>query len=205
MQLSMSRYLAAFLAVSVSGFFLGVATTPLRALDIDPSRDHVPDNRNDSTSNSRFSIFSGDANRIQKANTIDFADFETSLALTPDTASLAATHNDASYANNVRMTLTIKNLGKRKKTYSLSFANAQRYEIKVKNPTGQLVYQWSLDKKFEEAVGVVMINPTDRIAYTETVSFDSLYAPLEAGSYTVEFSLANYPEIAGKATFKVSP
>ena len=189
------------LSALVWGGLLLAGSLRLPAIDIDPSRENEPTS-NTSTGN-RFSIFSGDPARIQRANSINFKDFDSSLELNPAGTSISMSKADASYVNNVKLTFTIKNVGKR--TYTLSFANAQRYEVQIKNPAGQLVYQWSLDKKFDDSVGMVMINPTDRIAYTETISFDSLYAPLEVGAYEVEFSLANYPEIAGKAAFKVTP
>ncbi|MDE1169651.1 MAG: BsuPI-related putative proteinase inhibitor [Verrucomicrobium sp.] len=180
---------------------LACAAAPLHAVDISPSRDHEP-NQTDA-SGQRFSIFSSDPTRIQKANSIDFRDFQTKLELNPATVSLSGTERDPSLANNVRATLSVKNTGKQ--TYTLSFPNTQRYEIAIKNPAGQTVYRWSLDKKFLDQVGLVMINPTDKIAYAETISFNALYAPLETGTYTVEFAMANYPEVTAKATFTVTP
>jgi hypothetical protein len=182
---------------------LALSLLSARAIDINPSRDNEPDKSNNSTSGNRFSIFAGDPNRIQKANTIDFKDFTAKVELNTTGVSLAATRNDPSSANNVRMTFTIKNAGKR--TYTLSFPSSQRYDVVIKNPAHQMVYKWSLDKKFTDDVGAVIINPTDRIGYVETISFNTLYAPLETGVYTIEFSLANYPEIAATGLFTVTP
>ncbi len=193
-----SGLLASTLAPALA---LTLALLPARAIDINPSRDNEPDKSN-STGN-RFSIFAGDPNRIQKANTIDFKDFTAKVELNTNGVGLAATRNDPSSANNVRMTFTIKNTGKR--TYTLSFPSSQRYDVVIKNPAHQLVYKWSLDKKFTDDVGAVIINPTDRIGYVETISFNTLYAPLETGVYTVEFNLANYPEISATALFTVTP
>jgi len=119
------------------------------------------------------------------------------------TRSISRTSQGSLATDNIKANLIIKNIGKR--TYTLSFPNAQRYELKVLNPAGQLVYQWSLDKKFTEDVGIVMVNPTDRIGYTENISLSSLYAPLMLGNYSIEMSMANYPEIVAKAVFKVLP
>jgi len=198
----MSRFLPLFLA----GIALSFSASALQAVDISPSRDNVPDkdNTQGGGSGGRFSIFNGDPARIQRANSIDFKDFAPALMLTPDNVSLADRKDQGSLAtDNVKANLVIKNIGKR--TYTLSFPNAQRYELKMLNPAGQLVYQWSLDKKFTDDVGMVMVNPTDRIGYTENISLSSLYAPLMLGNYTIEMSLANYPEITAKAVFKVLP
>ncbi len=198
----MSRFLPLFLA----GIALSFSAFALMAVDIDPSRDNIPDKDNTQGGNGegRFSIFNGDPARIQRANSIDFKDFAPTLTLTPSELSLAERKDQGSLAtDNVKANFVIKDIGKR--TYTLSFPNAQRYELKMRNPAGQLVYQWSLDKKFTEDVGIVMVNPTDRIGYTENVSLSNLYAPLMLGNYTIEMSLANYPEIMAKAVFKVLP
>ena len=197
----MSRFLPLFLA----GIALSLSASALRAVDISPSRDNIPNkDQTEGGNGARFSIFDGDPARIQRANSIDFKDFAPALTLTPDSVSLADRRDQGSLAtDNIKANLIIKNIGKR--TYTLSFPNAQRYELKVLNPAGQLVYQWSLDKKFTEDVGIVMVNPTDRIGYTENISLSSLYAPLMLGNYSIEMSMANYPEIVAKAVFKVLP
>ena len=179
------------------------APTPLRAIDINPSRENAPNSRDNSGGNGRFSIFNGDPARVQKANSIDFKDFKPTLEIDPATISLAAYASDASGAHLLRVNFNMKNIGKR--TYTLSFPNSQRFELLLKNPAGQVVYQWSLDKRFLEDVGILMINPTDQVGYTETIPLDKLYAPLIAGTYTVEFHLANYAEVGTSVPFKVTP
>ncbi len=191
----MSRF---FLAPALA---LAVSLLPAAAIDINPSRENEPNK--DTGGGNRFSIFAGDPNRIQKANTIDFKDFASKVELNTSGVGLAATQSDPSSANNVKMTFTVKNAGKR--TYTLSFPSTQRYDVVIKNPAHQMVYKWSLDKRFSDDVGTVIINPTDRIGYTETISFNTLYAPLETGIYTIEFTLANYPEIVATAYFTVTP
>jgi hypothetical protein len=48
-----------------------------------------------------------------------------------------------------------------------------------------------------------MVNPNDRIAYKEKLTEDDFGHVLPPGTYTVEMSLANYPEIKAQATFVV--
>jgi len=177
----------------------------LRAVDVSPSRDNIPNkDQTEGGNGARFSIFDGDPARIQRANSIDFKDFAPTLTLNPAEVSLAERKDQGSLAtDNIKANFVIKDIGKR--TYTLSFPSAQRYEVKVRNPAGQLVYQWSLDKKFTDDVGMVMINPTDRIGYTENISLSDFYAPLMLGNYSIEVSLSNYPEITAKAVFKVLP
>jgi hypothetical protein len=186
----------------LAGLLIGPPSA--RAIDIDPSRENIPNKDQVQGGGNRFSIFAGDPTRIQRANSIDFKDFLPTLTLTPAQISLATRKDEGSLAtDNVKASFIIKNGGKR--TYTLSFPSAQRYEVTVKNPAGQLVYQWSLDKKFTDDVGMVMVNPTDRIGYTENLSLSNFYAPLQVGTYTVEIVLANYPEVSAKAVFKVLP
>jgi len=189
--------LALVLALSVG------SPAPLRAIDINPSRDNAANTANTTSGHGRFSIFDGDPARIQKANTIDFQDFKTTLEIDPQGLSLAAYASDASGAHLLKVSFVVKNIGKR--TYTLSFPTSQRFELLLKNPAGQTVYRWSLDKRFLDEVGILMVNPTDQVGYTEMIPLDHLYAPLIAGTYTVDFHLANYPEIGTSAPLKVSP
>ncbi|HEY8965097.1 MAG TPA: BsuPI-related putative proteinase inhibitor, partial [Candidatus Methylacidiphilales bacterium] len=168
-----------------------------------PSRDNAPNSRDNSGGSGRFSIFSGDPARIQKANSIDFQDFKASVDVDPAGLSLASYASDASGAHLLRVGFTLKNIGKR--TYTLSFPSSQRFELLLKNPAGQVVYMWSHDKRFLDEVGILMINPTDQVGYTETIPLDRIYAPLVPGTYTVDFRLANYPEVGTTASFKVTP
>ncbi|SDU08218.1 Intracellular proteinase inhibitor [Verrucomicrobium sp. GAS474] len=175
----------------------------LPAVDISPSRDNAPNSRDTPTGAGRFSIFDGDPARIQKANSIDFNDFKPTLDVDPSGLALSSYTSDASGAHLLKVVFNVKNMGKR--TYTLSFPTSQRFELLFKNPAGQVVYKWSLDKRFLDEVGMLMINPTDQVGYTETIPLDKLYAPLIAGTYTVDLRLSNYPEIGASAPFKVSP
>jgi hypothetical protein len=180
---------------------LGIATAA--AADISPSRDNVP-NAAPSQSTSRFSIFSGDPARIQRANSVDFRDFTPTLVISPVAVSLAERKAQGALATDgIKASFSLQNNGKR--TYTLSFPNAERYDLTVKDPKGRLVYQWSLDKKFVEEVGLVMVNPTDKIGYLETLSLSDFYAPLEVGVYKVEATMANYPEIHAVAKLEIRP
>ena len=187
----------------LSSLFLASALPALvHAIDVSPSRDNAPTSRDNAGGAGRFSIFDGDPARVQKANSIDFKDFKPTIVLDPTTISLAAFNGDSG-AHLLKVAFTVKNLGKR--TYTLSFPNSQRFELLFRNPAGQVVYRWSLDKRFLDEVGILMINPTDQVGYTETIPLDRLYAPLIAGTYTVDLHFSNYPEIGTTVPLVVTP
>lgn len=170
------------------------------AVDVNPSKTVQPDKFAD-PGGKRFSIFSGDPERIQRANAIDFGAFECKLELSPATLSAAPTNGGAS--RSFKASFSIKNHGK--KTYTLSFPNWQHYDFRVKNASGEVVYVWSADKEFAQVVGTSLLNPGDRICYSEDISLGDFSPKPQPGIYTVEAVIANYPELNGKATVAITP
>jgi hypothetical protein len=92
-----------------------------------------------------------------------------------------------------------------KKTYTLSFPTAQRWDFRILNAAGQPLYIYSDNCDFEQKVGISMVNHEDRLTYTELVGLSDLNAPLTPGTYSVEAVLANYPEIKAKVLLVVQP
>ncbi len=177
---------------------MGVLVINVHAIDIDPSKKNVPDMGGSTT---RFDIFAGDPARIQRANAIDFADIKSSLEIAEPELSLY-TMKEEGLRPNIRLTFKIKNTSP-KRTYTLSFPNAQRYDFIVRDQSNLIIYKWSADKKFVETVGTTMINPGDILGYTDQLPVSDFYEPLAEGTYTIEASLANYPEVISKASLKV--
>jgi len=182
--------------------FLCVCTLPLLAVEVDSSKNTVPD-KFVNPGAKRFSIFSGDPKRIQRANAIDFADMETKIEVTPNPLSLKAAEDAPSGRPSIKVTLSVRNKGKR--TYTLSFPSSQRYDISVKSASGQVVYTWSADKEFVEAIGTILINPSDIISYSETVALGEFASPPSPGAYTVEVTMSNYPELSARTPITINP
>jgi hypothetical protein len=132
---------------------------------------------------------------------LNLSDLRASLELSLTELSLYSIKEEG-LRPNIRATFRLKNLSD-KRTYTLSFPNAQRYDYVVKTEAGLVVYKWSADKMFAEAVGTTLINPGDALGYTELIPVADFYRPLVVGDYVVEASLANYPEITAKAILKV--
>jgi hypothetical protein len=169
------------------------------AIDVNPSKDTIPRDSFDMGGN-HFSIFNGDPKRIQRANAVDAHSFDSKIVLSPNPFALqvvkAAGPNPI-----IKLTFTIHNHGK--KTYTLSFPTAQRWDFRIKNAAGTSIYTYSDNCDFEQKVGISMVNHDDTLTYTENVELNDLDGPLTPGVYTVEAVLANYPDIKTQTQFLV--
>jgi hypothetical protein len=171
------------------------------AIDINPSKDNQQPNFWTDGGKS-FSIFNGDPKRIQRANAVDSKSFDTKLDVSPSPLSLKAFTANAPNPS-IRLTFSVHNHGK--KTYTLSFPTAQRWDFRIVDPAGKAIYVYSDNCEFEQKVGSSMVNPDDKLVYTETVDFNDLSSPLAPGVYVVQTFLANYPDMHSQAQLTVQP
>jgi hypothetical protein len=172
------------------------------AIDINPSKDNQPDSFWQNGAGRSFSIFNGDPKRIQRANAVDPKSFDEKVEVTPNPISLKALKATAPNPS-IKIVFSVHNHAK--KTYTLSFPTAQRWDFRILNAAGAALYVYSDNCEFEQAVGSSMVNNDDKLVYTETVNFDDLSQPLEPGVYTVETVMANYPDMHAKAQITVQP
>jgi hypothetical protein len=170
-------------------------------LDINPSKNNQPPSFWD-TGGNRFSIFNGDPKRIQRANEVDAKVFDTAVEISPNPLSIKALKAIAPNPS-IKITFSVHNHGK--KTYTLSFPTAQRWDFRIVNAAGTAIYVYSDNCEFEKAVGTSMVNPDDKLVYVETVDFNDLDEPLAPGTYTVQTVMANYPEMHGQTQLTVQP
>jgi hypothetical protein len=186
--------------VFISATFLLLAgALELSAIDVSPSKDTIPRNSFDMGGN-HFSIFNGDPKRIQRANAVDPKAFDCAITLSPNPFSLQAMKVTGPNPI-IKLVFTVHNHGK--KTYTLSFPTAQRWDFRIKNTLGTAIYTYSDNCDFEQKVGISMVNHDDKLTYTETVLLSDLDVPLIPGTYTVEAVVANYPEMKAQAPFVV--
>jgi hypothetical protein len=190
----MRRSLLVFLALAA-----GVAAWPAHAIDVSPSKDTIPRSSFDMGGN-RFSIFNGDPKRIQRANAVDVKSFDTTLEISPNPMLLGQARA-AGPNPSVKITFGVHNHGK--KTYTMSFPTAQRWDFRIVNAQGGVVYNYTDDHDFVQVVGSSIVNHDDKITFSESVDFESMTLPLVPGTYSVQAVLANYPEITAKADFVV--
>jgi len=171
------------------------------AIDINPSKDNQPPVFWQDSGN-HFSIFNGDPKRIQRANAVDAKSFDTKVEVAPNPLSLKALKEVAPNPS-IKITFSVHNHAK--KTYTLSFPTAERWDFRIINAAGTAIYVYSDNCEFEKKVGASMVNNDDKLVYTQTVAFDELSQSLAPGTYTVQTVLANYPEIHAQAQITVQP
>lgn len=180
---------------------LVVTTDVALAIDISPSKDTVPRGTWD-TGGNRFSIFNGDPKRIQRANAVDPKAFDAKLEVTPNPLSLKAAKTVGPNPS-IKVTFSVHNHAK--KTFTLSFPTTQRWDFRILNAAGTLVYSYTDDHEFLQTVGSSMVNNDDKLVYPESVDFNDMATPLVPGVYTVQAILANYPEINAQVQLTVLP
>ena len=171
------------------------------AIDINPSKDNQLPGFWQNSGN-HFSIFNGDPKRIQRANAVDPKSFDTQVEVAPNPLSLKALKAIAPNPS-IKITFSVHNHAK--KTYTLSFPTAQRWDFRILNAAGTTIYVYSDNCEFEQTVGTSMVNNDDKLVYMETVDFDDLSQPLAPGTYTVQTVLANYPEMHAQTQVTVQP
>lgn len=81
----------------------------------------------------------------------------------------------------------------------LDFPTSQRIEILVRDGNGQVIEKWSDDRAFDDVSGVVMINPGERIEYSEKIATRDMQP---GQTYSIEASVANNPEYTKAGTVK---
>jgi hypothetical protein len=172
------------------------------AIDINPSKDNQPPSFWTSGSGNAFSIFNGDPKRIQRANAVDPKSFDEKVEVSPNPLSIKALKMIAPNPS-IKIIFSVHNHAK--KTYTLSFPTAQRWDFRILNASGTAIYVYSDNCEFEQTIGSSMVNNDDKLVYTETVDFEDLSQPLEPGIYTVQGVMANYPEMRAQTQLTVQP
>jgi len=182
--------------------FLVLANVAGQALaaDIDPSVQKVPD-QFINPHGKRFSIFAGDPERVQRANEVNVHDFTAQLDLGKPPTTLADLKNQPT----LDISFIVSNGDKR--SYILSFPDAQRYDILITDSTGKTVYTWSADKIFVKEIGRCFVNKDDKLLYKPNppVDLTSVLPLFKPGVYKVKASLSNYPEITTTADWVLQP
>jgi Intracellular proteinase inhibitor len=83
------------------------------------------------------------------------------LQITPQTVKL-------SEVRQLSVKLTLANLSKRPVT--LDFPTSQRIEVYLMNSAGEVLTKWSENHAILEKPATILINPSERIEYNETIS-----------------------------------
>ncbi|HEY5952792.1 MAG TPA: BsuPI-related putative proteinase inhibitor [Terrimicrobiaceae bacterium] len=97
-------------------------------------------------------------------------------------------------------TYTVRN--NTNKILRLDFNTTQRIDILTFDPSGKTVEKWSEDRLFLLQEGVVIINPKERIEYSEKVATREM-KPSEP--YTIKADIVGYPDYSAEAVVTPSP
>ena len=97
-------------------------------------------------------------------------------------------------------TYTVRN--NTKKILRLNFNTTQRIDILTFDPSGKITEKWSEDRLFLLQDGVVIVNPKERIEYSEKVATRDM-KPLEP--YTIKADMVGYPDYSAETIVTPSP
>jgi Intracellular proteinase inhibitor len=89
-----------------------------------------------------------------------------------------------------------------KKIIRLDFNTTQRIDILTFDPSGKIVEKWSEDRLFMLQEGVVIVNPKERIEYSEKVATRDMKA---SEPYTIKADIIGYPDYAAETIVTPSP
>lgn len=194
---------AAMLTLALAcGLCIALGLANALAIDISPSKKTADPKTYSGGKAGKFSLFTSDPKRIFRANAIDFRSLATTIDVQPKPLSLSQIKAGTA-APFFKVVLAIKNSGK--KPITLSFPNAQRYDIRITNSAGRVVYQWSGDKDFAEEYGTILLNYDDRASYSVEILLAEIEGGLPPGQYRIEGRINNYPELKSEADFVVGP
>jgi hypothetical protein len=97
-------------------------------------------------------------------------------------------------------TYTVRN--NTKKMIRLDFNTTQRIDILTSDASGKAIEKWSEDRAFQLQEGIVIINPKERIEYSEKVATREM-KPSE--TYTIKADVVGYPDYTATTTVTPAP
>lgn len=95
---------------------------------------------------------------------------------------------DVEQSNDV-LTFEISLANKGTEDVELMFTSSQIFEIYVKNSAGDIVYTYSADKMFMQAIEYELVKAGDTVKWEEHWNFTEYTPNFESGEYTVEVEI----------------
>ena len=136
-----------------------------------------------------FGMFGGNKDDSRKLT----RQIEVSMDVSPLPVSLSQTR---------QLEVVLKLLNRSKKVVQLEFPTTQRIEVLIRDGGGRMITQWSEDHAFAPEMGLVSINPSERIQYTARISTRDL-EPRKG--YILETFLPHYPDLKSDVKFVPGP
>jgi len=126
-------------------------------------------------------------------------DFTASLELSANQISMSASADAAP----LQAVFTIRN--KSDRDYTLSFPDAQRYDLAIVTQDDRLLYLWSEDKAFVQQTGMSFLNAGEILQFTQQIEPEIIKEHCSPGRYKIAMVLSNYPELKSGAVLEVTP
>ena len=101
---------------------------------------------------------------------------------TADNLRLRVYLNDDEFDRNEQLEVSIEIMNTSSDDISLHFNSAQKYNIYIKNRFGRVLYSWSENKIFSQAVQNIDIDGRDSLSFEEEIKLKQF----KEGSYTIE-------------------
>lgn len=89
-----------------------------------------------------------------------------------------------------------------KQAVELAFPTEQRLEIYLRNTAEKILTKWSENHAFAETAALVLINPGERLEYTENIATRELTA---GKVFVAEAFFPQYPELTVRQKFRTEP
>jgi hypothetical protein len=96
-----------------------------------------------------------------------------------------------------QMKVSFRLLNQGKRLVRLDFPTTQRIEVVIKTQTGKVIERWSEDRRFENDLGTVTVNPNERLEYNAQVATREMSA---GDSFVVEAWMPSYDTLRASAT-----
>lgn len=97
-------------------------------------------------------------------------------------------------------TYTVRNNTKR--LIRLDFNTTQRFDMLTSDPSGKVIEKWSDDHAFQLQEGIVIVNPRERIEYSEKVPTRDMK---QGETYSIKGDMVGYPDYTATTTVTPSP
>ncbi|MDZ4816620.1 MAG: BsuPI-related putative proteinase inhibitor [Verrucomicrobiota bacterium] len=133
--------------------------------------------------------------KLDKINKIVIDDFEIAVRLEPSTISTKAE------SAVTQVYLTVFNKSKYVRTFN--FNNAQKYDFLILDKNGKELYRWSSEQAFSEALVSTIVNPKEKIQYTEKLPLTFGDTKLGSGEYTVVGLVKGYSDFKQSTVLKI--
>jgi len=180
----------------------------LAAVDVSSSRDQGPAKKINDKAGAGPGFLSdvvGEANedatreKLDRVSGIHLEDFALELQLDP--ARLPSSLPDEKFR--IQVYFFIQNNHELVKT--LSFPSSQKYDFVISDGKGRELYRWSKHHAFTDSPGTTIINPGDKVRFTETIPLVVDREKLPPGQYTLTAILKGHDEFRKSATLTISP